>query len=88
MDNSNFEPQQCEWNSLNSFKLGVVRDALEDSAAVLPSEDDLDYGPHPSDLTGSTEHVTTRPRAGTDACQANAPVGVIASQTRQPMRVR
>ena len=75
MADNTFESQQCEWNSLNSFELGVVRDELEDSAAALPSADDLDYGPHPSDLAGSTEHVTTGPRAGADACQADAPAG-------------
>ena len=59
---------------MNSFELGVVRDELEDSAAALPSADDLDYGPHPK-FAGTTKHVTTGPRAGSDACQADAPEG-------------
>jgi len=74
MADNTFESQQCEWNSLNSFELGVVRDELEDSAAALPPADDLDYAPHPG-MAGTTEHVTTGPRAGTDACQADAPAG-------------
>jgi len=74
MVDNTFESQQCESNSLNSFELGVVRDELEDSAAALPSADDLDYGPHHK-LAGITEHVTTGPRAGADACQADAPAG-------------
>jgi len=74
MADNTFESQQCEWNSLNSFELGVVRDQLVDSAAALPSTDDLDYGPHPR-LAATTEHVTTGPRAGADACQADAPAG-------------
>jgi len=34
MANNTFESQQCEWNSMNLFELGVVRDELEDSAAI------------------------------------------------------
>ena len=75
MADNTFESQQCEWNSLNSFELGVVRDELEDSAAALPSADDLDYGPHHSDLAGSSEHMATGPLSGADACQTDAPAG-------------
>jgi len=74
MADNTFESQQCEWNSLNSFELGSVRDELEDSAAALPRADDLDYGPHPG-MAGITDRVTTGPRAGADACQADAPAG-------------
>ena len=75
MEDNSFVSQQCEWNSLHSFELGVVRDELEDSAAALPSTDDLNYGPHHSDLAGNPEHVTTGPLSDTDACQTDAPVG-------------
>ena len=61
MEDNSFVSQQCEWNSLHSFELGVVRDELEDSAAALPSADDLDYGPHHLDLARNPEHVTTGP---------------------------
>jgi len=74
MVDNTFESQQCEWNSLNSFKLGSVRDELEDSAAALPRADDLDYGLHPG-MVGITDRVTMGPRAGADACQADAPAG-------------
>jgi len=81
------ESQRVEWDSLNSFDLGSVRDELEDSAAALPRADDLDHGPHP-EKAGITERVTVGPRAGADARQADAQRAVMASQTRQPMRVR
>jgi len=74
MADNTFESQQCEWNSLNSFELGVVRNELEDSAAALPPANDLDYGPHHG-MAGTTEHVTTGPRAGADAHQVDAPAG-------------
>jgi len=74
MADNTFESQQCEWNSLNSFELGSVRDELEDSVAALPRADDLDYGPHPG-MAGITQRVTTGPRAGADAWQADAPAG-------------
>ena len=74
MVDNTFESQQCEWTSLNSFDLGVVRDELEDSAPALPPTDDLDYGLHPG-MAGTTERMTTGPRAGADACQADAPAG-------------
>jgi len=66
MADNTFESQQCEWNSLNSFELGSVRDELEDSAAALPRADDLGYRPHPG-MAGITERVTTGPRVGARA---------------------
>jgi len=47
MVDNTFEPQRVEWDSMNSFDLGTVRDELEDSAAALPCVDDLDHGPDP-----------------------------------------
>jgi len=74
MADNNFEPQQVEWDSMNSFHLGTVRDVLEDSAAALPRVDDLDHGPHPG-KAGITEHMAVGPWAGADARQADAPMG-------------
>jgi len=74
MEDNTFESQQCRWNSMILFELGSVRDELEDSAAALPRADDPDHGLHPS-TAGITEHVTVGPRAGADACPADAPVG-------------
>ena len=74
MADNTFESQRVEWNSLNSFDLGSVRDELEDSAAALLHADDLDHGLHPEKV-GITEHVTVGPRAPTDARQADAPAG-------------
>jgi len=59
---------------MNSFDLGTVRDELEDSAAALPRVDDLDHGPD-AKKAGITECMAVGPRAGVDACQANAPMG-------------
>jgi len=72
MADNTFESQQVEWDSLNSFDLGTVRDELEDSAAALPRVDDLDHGPHPR-KAGISEHVAVGQRAGVDARQADAP---------------
>jgi len=74
MADNTFESQRVEWDSLNSFDLGSVRDELEDSAAALPRADDLDHGPHP-EKAGITERMAVGPRAGADVRQADALVG-------------
>jgi len=74
MADNTFKSQRVEWDSLNSFDLGIVRDELEDSAAAAPHADDLDHGPHP-EMVGTTEHMAVGPRAGTDTRQADAPAG-------------
>ena len=74
MADNTLESQQVEWDSLNSFDLGTVRDELEVSAASLPRVHDLDHGPHPRQA-GISDHVATGQRGGADMRHADAPAG-------------
>jgi len=74
MDSSNFVEQHVETNSVTDLDLGVVREDSADPMADLPRAGMLNKGADP-EWAGDAEGMAVGPRTGTDACQAEAPMG-------------